>query len=119
MFKAVVETDKYGKNQKHYYLTQGDSATIYSKPYKNGELVDISLVDNCVFKLSDSDYKQEFSKVLELDSVNGRFVLNLTSEETTNFLVDQHFYEIQYTLIGGEVQTSNSWKFDIVDQIVE
>ena len=119
MLRAVIEQDKFDRNQKHYWLTQGDSCTIYSKPYKKGQAVDVSLVESCIFKLSDSDYKQEFSKVCELDAENERFVLNLTSEETTNFSIDQHYYEFQYTLIGGEVQTPNSWKFDIVDQIVE
>lgn len=117
MFKAVVEKDKYGRNQTRYYLTQGDSCVIYATPYKDGQSLPLDQVEKCIFKLSDSDYKQEFTK--ELSVFDGHFRLALTSEETKNFAVDTHIYEFEYTLVGGAVQTPNQWKFDIVDQIVE
>ena len=115
MLKAVVEKDKYGRNQTRYYLTQGDSCTIYARPYKNGALLPVENVEKCIFKLSDGDYKQEFTKELVLE--DDKFVLRLGTEETSLFAVDTHYYEIEYTLVGGEVQTPNQWKFDIVDQI--
>ena len=115
MLRAIIEKDKYGRNQTHYTLTQGDSCTIYAKPYKDGALLPVENVEKCIFKLSDGDYKQEFSKELVLEG--DKFVLRLVSEETSLFVVDSHIYEIEYTLTGGEVQTPNQWKFDIVDQI--
>ena len=116
MFKTVQETDKQGRTQIKYFLAQGDSLPIYSKPFRNGEPLDLSLVEHCIFRLSNSDYEQEFKKDLELDV--DKFVLRLTSEETKNFSVDTHFYEIEYTLVGGAVQTTNQWKFIITDQII-
>lgn len=117
MFKSVVEKDKYGRNQTHYYLTQGDSGVIYTRPYKDGALLPVEQVEKCVFKLSDSDYKQEFTK--ELSVFDGHFRLALTSEETKNFAVDTHIYEFEYTLVGGAVNTPNQWKFDVTNQIIE
>ena len=115
MFKAVIETDRYSRSQTHYYLTQGDSCTIYSTPYKDGEKLSIDAVEKCIFKLSNQDYQQEFEK--ELIAEQDKFVLRLTHDETTNFSIDTHIYEIEYTLVGGAVQTPNQWRFDIVDQI--
>lgn len=115
MFKAVIETDKYGKSQTHYYLTQGDSCTIYSTPYKDGEKLSIDAVEKCLFKLSNSEYEQEFEK--ELVAENDKFVLRLTHDETQNFEIAKHIYEIEYTLVGGAVQTPNQYTFEIIDQI--
>ena len=117
MFKSVKETDKYGKQQTHYYLTQGDSCTIYARPIQKGELVPVENVSRCVFKLSDSSYAKEFEKDCYLNE--DKFVLKLTSEESSRLEVAQHIYEIEYTLVGGDVATPNQWKFDIIDQIVE
>lgn len=117
MLKTVIENDKYGKSQTRYYLTQGDSCTIYTTPYKDGERLSVDLVIKCVFKLSNDEYKQEFEKELELDG--DKFVLKLTHEETSGFDIATHIYEIEYTLAGGEVQTPHQWKFDIINQIVE
>ena len=115
MLKAVVKDDKYGRKQTNYILTQGDSCTIYARPYKDGALLPVDQVVKCVFKLSDSDYKQEFSKDLVLEG--DKFVLRLGTEETSLFVVDKHIYEIEYTLTGGEVQTPNQGEFEIIDQI--
>ena len=43
MFKAVKETDKYGKVQTHFYLTQGDTCVIRSTPYKDGQKLQTKL----------------------------------------------------------------------------
>lgn len=116
MFKSVREEDKYGKTQVRFYLTQGDSAVIYSTPYKDNMKLNVDLVDKCIFKLSNQNYEEEFRKDMFLE--NDKFVLRLTSEETTKFSVDTHIYEIEYTLNGGIVNTPNQWKFDITDQII-
>ena len=70
MFKREIETDKFGNNQAHFYLTQGDSCTIYSTPYKNGEKLPVSEVEKCIFKLSNSDYVEEFRKEMQLEDDN-------------------------------------------------
>lgn len=117
MFKSIVETDKYGKQQKHYYLTQGDSCTIYARPIKNGEVLPLQDVEKCVFKLSDSAYTEEFSKECYIQE--DKFVLKLSSQESALLEIAQHIYEFEYTLVGGDVATPNQWKFDIIDQIVK
>ena len=117
MFKSVIEIDKFGNEQKHYYLTQGDSCTITATPYKGDEKVDVSEVAECNFKLATLDYKKEFSKKLEL--AGDHFVLKLTHDDTKDWSVSQHYYEIEYTMIDNDVQTPHSWKFDILNQITE
>lgn len=117
MFKREIETDKFGNNQSHFYLTQGDSCTIYSTPYKNCEKLPVSEVEKCIFKLSNSDYVEEFRKEMQLE--DDKFILRLTSEETGKFTIDTHLYEIEYTLVGGAINTPNQWKFDVLDQIIE
>lgn len=116
MFKAVKETDKFGKQQTHYYLTQGDSCTIYARPIQKGVPMPVSDVEKCIFKMSDLSYVEEFSK--ECFVQEDKFVLKLTHEETSKFEIAQHIYEFEYTLSGGEVATPNQWKFDIIDQII-
>ena len=48
-----------------------------------------------------------------------KFVLRLTHDETSKFAIETHMYEIEYTLLGGAVNTPNQWKFDITDQIYQ
>ena len=117
MFKSVIEIDKYGNEQKHYYLTQGDSCTITATPYKNDEKVDVAEVSGCTFKLATLDYKREFKKELSLSG--DHFVLKLTHEDTKDWAVGQHYYEIEYLMQDNDVQTPHSWKFDILNQISE
>lgn len=118
MFKSREETDKRGCKQLYYYLTQGDSCTIYATPKNNnGDKLPISDFQKCVFKLSNIDYEQEFIK--ELTTLGDDFVLRLTAEETQNFSIDVHMYEFEYTLTSGEVQTPNQYKFEILPQIVK
>ena len=117
MFKAQKEPTNNMGEQIHYYLTQGDSCTIYATPRDNkGQKLPISDFKKCVFKLSNMDYEQEFSK--ELTTLGEDFVLRLTAEETQNFSVTTHIYEFEYILTSNEVQTPNQHKFDILPQIV-
>lgn len=117
MFKAVLETDKYGNPQTRFYLTQGDSCVIRCKPKSDGQPLPLTDVEKCLFKLSDLDYNEEFVK--ELVAEDDRFVLRLSTNETKNFSIDSHIYEFEYTLIGGAVQTPNQWRFEVTDQITE
>ena len=117
MFKAVKETDKYGKVQTHFYLTQGDTCVIRSTPYKDGQKLEPDKVEKCLFKLSDTEYVEQFQKEMVLEG--DKFVLRLTHDETSKFAIETHMYEIEYTLLGGAVNTPNQWKFDITDQIYQ
>lgn len=116
MFKNVIETDKLGFKQSHFYLTQGDTITIYSYPKSNGELIDFNLIKSCKFKISDSGYNQIFEKPLTKDT--DKFVLTLTSEETKSLDVDEYIYEFEYEFNDGTINTPNQWKFSILDQII-
>ena len=118
MFKSQPEpTNNFGQ-QIHYYLTQGDSCTIYATPKDNsGKNLPTSDFEKCVFKLSNTDYEQEFVK--ELTILGDDFVLRLTAEETQGFSIVEHMYEFEYTLKSGEVQTPNQYKFEILPQIVK
>lgn len=117
MFKSEIVTDKYGNPQTNFILTQGDTATIKSRPTKNKELIKFDLVEKCMFKLSDSDYSEilakEFTRGGEIYSVT------LESEETTLLPVDKLIYEVEYTFTDGTVNTPNKGVFEITDQIIK
>lgn len=114
MFNSKIEKDNYKNEQKHYYLTQGDSCTITATPYKNGEVTSTS---SCMFKLAGTDYVQVFSKPFE--KVGNSYTLNLDSIETEKLNPGTYIYEIEYTLNNNEKQTPHSWYFDIIKQITE
>ena len=119
MFKAIKELDKFKNYQTHYYLTQGDSCVITSTPMRNGEIVK-SGIEECKFKFADSSYEQIFSIVMTPDtSGNGTYVAKITTSYTHNRAPGQYFYEIEYKMTDGSIQTPNSWKFDILPQIRE
>lgn len=119
MFRSVIEEDKYGNSQVKFYLTQGDSCGILSKPKdESGEAVDPLLIRRVTFKFMDSSYNVLFQKNLSLQE-NGVYLLRLLPEETSNFSVGDSKYEIEYELNDGGINTTNSWKFIIVQQGVE
>lgn len=117
MFRADIVENCYGGTQKNFYLTQGDTATIKSVPKQNGQLVDFSLIEKCVFKLARDSYKQIFSK--ELNREETMFSLTLTSDETALIQPDTYIYEFEYTFIDGGTNTPNKGMFTIEEQIVE
>lgn len=116
MFVAKVEKDKYGLNQTHFYLTQGDSCGIISTPRnEDGSLTPKSYISGCKFKLMDEEYNILFQKDLSEYS-DGKYLLRLTEDETKGFEVGGYLYEIEYTLFDGGINTPNQWKWDITPQ---
>lgn len=117
MFKSEIVTDKYGNQQTNFILTQGDTATIKSRPTRNKEPISLDLIDKCIFKLSGSDYIEIFSK--EFDKGEDRYSVTLETEETSILPVDKLIYEVEYTFTDGTVNTPNKGTFEITDQIVK
>ena len=115
MFFSKQVTDKYGNKQVEFYLTQGDTATFKSTPIKNGELIDFSNILKCVFKVSDRDYNEIFSKDFTNDIEN--FSVTLESSDTSKFPIDTLIYEVEYTFTDGVVNTPNQGKLNILDQV--
>ena len=114
MFYTQIDTDKKGRKHTHIFLTQGDTAIIKSTPRRNGEVIDISGVSKCMFKIEDENKKGILAKPFEPNE--GIFSVRLESEETTLFPVETLTYEIEYTFIDGTVNTPNRWKFDVDEQ---
>ena len=119
MFRAITETDKtYGKTQLRILMTQGDSCTIRSTPKTStGETIPAVDIEKCIFKISDLDNVEELRQELSVE--DGSYVCRLASADTYNLEVGKHYYEFEYTLVGGEVHTPNRWIFEITDQIIE
>ena len=115
MFKAIKEIDEFNQEQVHYYLTQGDSCKITSTPYIDGEQVDSSLIEKCVFKIA--NLSKKLVKEIELEENSGVWVLKITSKISQELLPTQYVYEIEYRMKNKDVHTPNSWKFDIIKQI--
>lgn len=114
MFKCVIEADKFGDLQQHYYLTQGDSQDIYVKPLKKDEKIDLSLIKSCEFKLSESDFKQCFLK--ELTKLDDSFLLKLAPNDTFDLESKSYIYEFVFTFTNTDVDTIQ-WFFDITPRI--
>ena len=115
MFKWEETTDKYEQTQTEYWLTQGDSCEVYYTPMADGVELDLSLISKVVFKLGDSDYNLKFEK--ELVKSGDRFLLELTSEETSKLEVDDYIYEVEYTFTDNQVQTPHQSIWHITQQI--
>lgn len=118
MFKAIKETDSFNCQHTHYYLTQGDSCTITSTPFKADEIVPKANISKCVFKLANTSYKlvQEIELVPPSED-RGAYILNIPSIISSALIPGSYVYEIEYTMTDGSVQTPHSWKFDILKQI--
>lgn len=117
MFKWEETTDSYGQEQTEYWLTQGDSCAIFYTPNSAGEPISDDLISKIVFKIGDSDYNLIFEKELEFQEEQGKYLLLLTSEETSQLAVDSYKYEIEYTFTDGDVQTTNQSNWHITQQI--
>ena len=118
MLYSTVKTNKYGDNQLYFYLTQGDTANFKAVPkLSDGTLVDFTLIEKCLFKLSDDSYKEVFSK--EFTKNVEDFTVRLESNETAGIPVGEYIYEVEYTFTDGTVNTPNQAGFEILDQIIE
>lgn len=115
MFFSEITTDKYGISHKDFYLTQGDTATIKSTPTQNGVPIDFDLIDKCLFKISDEDYKELLNK--QFTREENDYSVTLESEDTYELPVEPLIYEVEYTFVDGTVNTPNNGKFEILDQI--
>lgn len=120
MYRQEIEIDRDGGEHIHHFLTRGDSLTLYDTLYRDcEELLNLDLVKLGLFKLSDSDYKLIFEKELEKDTDINKYILRLTSDETKQLGVNTYIYELEYTLLGGEVSTTHQWKFTIENEITD
>ena len=115
MFKAIKEQGRFKEQQTHYYLTQGDSCTITSTPYKDNQAVTTG-ISKCTFKLANGLYEQVLAKEVTT-ATNGVYIFNFEKADTENLTPGQYYYEIEYTMTNNSVQTPNSWKFDILQEI--
>lgn len=116
LYSETVNT-RYGGQQLNFYLTQGDTADFTAVPkMSDGSMVDLSLISKCMFKLSDENYQEVFSK--EFEKTDDGFQVRLESKETTNIAVGEYIYEVEYTFTDGTVNTPNQSNFEILDQII-
>jgi hypothetical protein len=118
MFIHKIEQDKYGKSQTHYWLTQGDSCGILSTPKdSSGNQVDLALIASCKFKLYDID-TLEVKYEKEMTAYNAtQYLFKMRSEENV-FDLGKYKYEIEYTFVDGDVNTTNQWYFEIIEQSI-
>lgn len=117
LYSEVVST-KYGGKQIKFYLTQGDTANFKAVPkMSDGSLVDLTLIEKCLFKLSNDSYKEVFVK--EFSPTEEGFGVRLESNETAGIAVGDYIYEVEYTFNDGTVNTPNQASFTILDQIIK
>ena len=115
MFKSeVVEQicGCYTVEQKNFYLTRGDTATITSTPRdENKEIIEFGLIAKCEFILLEDD-KEIFSKEFHLGEDN--LVVRIESSES-DIDADTYVYKVKYTFVDGSVATPNRGLFTIID----
>lgn len=118
MLYSQVTTNKWGAKQIKFWLTQGDTADFQAVPKtEDGEVIDFTLISQCLFKLSDDSYKEVFVK--EFKKGDNTFDVRLESEETALIPVGNYIYEVEYTFTDGTVNTPNQSEFEILDQIIK
>lgn len=116
MFRKKTKKDKDGNIIVDFELTQGDTAIIFATPkQESGELIDLSSISQCMFKLGNDAYNEVFTK--EFDKQEENLMVRLESEETTTIPVGDYVYEVEYTFVDGTVDTPNIGTFTITDQI--
>lgn len=117
VYYKIVES-KDGKKVKQYYLTQGDTfQNQLDVLNKDGEIISPSLIKKVEFKLSNIDYKYEFSQEYEFNEEIGKWEITIPTEKTSEFAIDTHIYEYQITYVNGVVSTPVQAKFIVTDQI--
>lgn len=114
-FKNVEAKD--GKAVKNYFLTQGDTFDNQLTIKKNGVAVSPDIISEVRFKLSDLEYKLEYSKVYEYNTGLSKWLLNIESEDTADWSIDTHIYEYQITYMDGTVSTPVQAKLTVLNQI--
>ena len=113
-----ITTDKSGKPVKNYYMTQGDTfQNQLTVSDKNGAEITPDLISEVRFKLSDMDYKEEFTKLYEYDEALHKWAIQIDAEETAKWTIDTHIYEYQITYTSGVVNTPIQAKFTVQNQI--
>ncbi len=118
LYSKIVTDKNSGLSQIQFFLTQGDTANFKAVPkMSDGSLVDLTLIEKCLFKLSDDNYKEVFVKPFE--PADDGFNVRLESEETRDIPVGDYIYEVEYTFTDGTVNTPNQSTFTILDQIVK
>lgn len=120
MFKWKVEEDKYESEQIRYYLTQGDTCGLKFRPInpETGEAVSHALISRILFKLYKNDSSRECIYHKEFSYLDNEYWLfKMLSEENT-FAVGRYKYEIEVTMLDGDVNTPNQWYFEIIEQAV-
>lgn len=117
MLYSTIKTNKYGDSQISFYLTQGDTAEFTAVPKgKDGQMINLSMIEKCLFKLSDDNWQEIFVK--EFEKTDNGFKVRLESEETAKMPVGDYIYEVEYTFADGTVNTPNQSAFSIMDQII-
>lgn len=109
---------KNGKTVKNYYMTQGDTfQNELAIKNSTGGVVSKDLIQEVLFKLSDLDYNVEYSKEYTYSDELSKWVIDISSEDTTQWAIDTHYYEYQITYTDGTVSTPVQAKFTVLNQI--
>ena len=113
--------------QVKFYFTQGDTISFIATPHdEKGELIDLSLIQSCTFKLANKkdkdalgNFKHLFKKQSSEKSENG-FLIKLESEETSTFPAtrDDLCYSVEYQFYDGTVNTPNFCDIEVWPRIV-
>ena len=93
--------------QTNLFLTQGDIAVLTAEPVFENLDYDASDISSITFILSNADMVQEYSKTFTNNN-DGTYGLTLDSEDTDDFSIGMHNYEIVYTFDDDNVFTSNT-----------
>lgn len=122
MLYYKIVKGKDGKERKRYYLTQGDTFQNRIKLLNNdGTLMDVNLIREVLFKLSDDNYNAVYSQKYEYNPQIERWLIDIPSETTSTWTIDQnntsHIYEYQITYISGVVKTPVQERLIVEDQI--
>lgn len=118
MINYKVKTDRYGNELIVFEVLRGDTFSLSISLKSNDEIVSRETIKKVVYKQSDENYNEIYSKEFEYNEEIGRYILVVDSEETKNFEPDvTYIYEIEVTLDGGTVVTPTQSKIKFKEEI--
>ena len=120
MVNYKTRTDRYGNELVEFEVLKGDTFTISLSLSTGGEPLTPDKVVKVLYRQSLDDYQQKYENEFTYNAESGRYIMTIPSEITATFTSDESYiYEIEVTVLGGDIITPTQSKIKYKEQITE
>lgn len=120
MINYKTRTDKYGNELVDFEVLKGDTFTISLSLSTDKTQISPDKVVKVLYRQSLDDYQQKYENEFTYNAESERYIMTIPSEATATFTSDESYiYEIEVTVVGGDVITPTQAKIKYKEQIVE